>query len=83
MQRRRGVGADHGADIDHRRHGAAERHEGAEIAETADAHAEEFAVFVERQRGVDDIVARVVVADMGLVARLGPFHRPADLARRP
>jgi len=57
MQRRRGVGADHGADIDHRRHGAAERHEGAEIAKAANAHAEEFSVAVERQRGVDDIIA--------------------------
>ncbi len=83
MQRRRRVGADHRADIDHRRHGAAERHEGAEIAEAADFHGEEPAVTVERKRGIDDIVARVVIADVRFVAGLRPFYRPADAARRP
>ena len=83
MQRRRGVDAAHRADVDHRRHRAAKRHEGAEIAEAADAHAEEFAVLVERQRRVDDVVAGVVVADVGFVAGAGPFHRPADAPRRP
>ena len=41
---RRGIDAAHRADVDHRRHGAAERHEGAEIAEAPDSHAEELAV---------------------------------------
>ena len=83
VQRRRRVDAADRADVDHRRHRAAKRHEGAEIAEAADAHAEEFAVLIERQRRVDDVVAGVVVADMRLVAGAGPFHRPADAARRP
>ncbi len=83
MQRRCRVGADHGADIDHRRHGAAERHERAEIAIAADAHAEKLAVLVERKRGIDDIIACVIVADMRFAAGLGPFHRPADASRRP
>src|SRR5881227_2955904 len=66
MQRRRRVHAADRADVDHRRHRAAKRHEGAEIAEAADAHAEEFAVLIQRQRRVDDIIAGVVIAALAL-----------------
>jgi len=69
--------------VSHRRHGATERHAGAEIAEAADFHGEKLAVTVERKRGIDDIVARVVIADVRLVSGLRPFHWPADAARRP
>ena len=83
VNRRRGVGAADGADVDHRRHRSAERYEGAEVAEASDPHAQELAVAVERERSVDDIVAGVVVADVGLVAGGEPFDRPADAARGP
>ena len=56
---------------------------GAEIAEAADSHGEELAVLVERKRRIDDVVARVVIADVRFVAGCDPFHRPADAARRP
>lgn len=83
VQRRCRIGADDRADIDNGRHGTAKRHEGAEVAVAADAHAEKLAVSVERECRIDDVFARVIVADMRLVAGLRPFHGPADPARRP
>ena len=83
VQRRRGVDAAHRADVDDRRHRAAERHEGAEIAEAPDPHGEELSVLVEGECRVDDVVARVVVADMRFVAGGEPFHRLAGALRRP
>jgi hypothetical protein len=53
------------------------------VAEASDPHTQELAVAVERERRVDDIVAGVVVADVGFVAGGGPFDWPADAARGP
>ena len=69
VQRRCGADAGDRADVDHRRHGAAKRHVGAEVAEAADPYAEEFPVPIERQCRIDDVVAGVVVADMRLVSK--------------
>src|SRR5262249_5861307 len=63
--------------------GPRKRPAGAEIPKAAVFHGEELAVTVDRKRGIDDIIARVVIADVRLVAGLRPFHRPADAARRP
>ena len=41
------------------------------------------AVRVERELGLDGEIARLVVAEERLLALAGPFHRPADAARRP
>src|SRR6516165_3213011 len=56
---------------------------GAEIAEIGAAHSQETALVVERQLGFDDEIARLIVAQERLVALDDPFHRPAELARRP
>ncbi len=83
MSRRRGVDAADGADVDHRRHGAAERHEGAEIAEAADPHAQELAV-ASSASAASTILSRASSSLMWASLRVAsPFHRPADAARGP
>ena len=56
---------------------------GAEIAEIGAAHRQKLALVVERQLGFDGEIARLVVAQERLVALDDPFHRPAELLRRP
>jgi hypothetical protein len=71
------VGADQGADIAKRREQVALRGDiGPDIGERLDAQAEELAVLVERQLGVGDVVARVLVGLDALAALTGPFDRP-------
>ena len=65
---------------DRRREG---RHVGAEIGDGLDLERGDLAVVVERHFGVGDVVAAVRVGQERLRAVAGPFHRPADLLRRP
>jgi hypothetical protein len=53
----------------------------ADIGQRLDPEPEEFAVLVERQLGVTDIVAGVLVSLDRLTALAGPFDRPAQLLR--
>ena len=56
---------------------------GAEIAEVRAAHGEKLALVIERELGFDDEIARLIVAQERLAALDDPFHRPAELFRRP
>ena len=47
------------------------------------ADGEELAVLVEREFAVDDLVARMIVAEQAFAARRRPFDRPAATLRRP
>ncbi len=51
---------------------------GADGGDDLGAEAQEHAVFVERQLGLGDVVARLRVAQERLRTRRHPFHRPAD-----
>ena len=71
------VDADEGPDIaEGREQVALGRDVGADIGQSLDAEAEEFSVRVERQFGVADIVAGVLVGLDRLAALAGPFDRP-------
>jgi hypothetical protein len=78
-----------GHAVDARHHLHAFLHHGeirrvcAEIAKVRTAHGEEAAVFVERKLGLDGEIARLIVAEERFVPLDDPFHRPAELARRP
>ena len=50
---------------------------------SAPAQCQEPAIRVERQLGIDLLVATLIVAEQRLRARRNPFDRPADAARRP
>ena len=83
MGRRDVVDADQRADIaEGREQVALGRDVGADIGQRLDPEAEEFAVLVERQLGVADIVAGVLVGLDRLAALAGPFDRPAQFLRR-
>ena len=56
---------------------------GAEIAEIGAAHREKLALVIERELGFDDEIARLIVAQERFAALDDPFHRPAELFRRP
>ena len=89
--RQRGAGAKmrrrHAIDARHHLHALLHHGEiggvGAEIAEVRAAHGEELALVVERELGFDDEIARLIVAQERFVALADPFHRPAELVRRP
>ena len=55
----------------------------AHVGQRLHAQGQEVAVRVQRQLGVGDVVARVLVGRNGLAALARPFHRAAELARRP
>ena len=68
-------------------HALDEGHEGhrvrADVAGVEDAQGQEAAVGGERELGADREVARLVIGQEHLGAVAGPFHRPAEPARRP
>ena len=55
---------------------------GADIADQAHADGEELVVLVERQLGIGEHVARVLVGEQRFAALAAPFDRAAELARR-
>ena len=55
----------------------------ADIADIGAADGEELAVLVERELGLDRQIAALIIADEGFGAVAEPFHRPAELLRRP
>src|SRR6185437_5830981 len=55
----------------------------ADIADGPNLDAEELAVRIERQLGIGDDVAAMLVGEERLAALAAPFDRPAELARRP
>ena len=59
------------------------RHIGAEIGDGLDPEPRDLAVGVQRHLRVRDMVAAVAIGEESLRAIGHPFHRPADLARRP
>ena len=66
----------------HRAHRGADIGEvGAEIGVAIEPHGEEGAVLVERQLGVEVVVAAVLVAEEGAAAIVGPFDRTAEQLR--
>ena len=70
--------------VDHARNvGAEGRDVGAEIGEGLHVQGEESSVGVERQLGVGDMIARLVVGDEALRARSDPADRSPQPARRP
>ena len=91
---RRGVGeGDLGRDLDQRRavdggevagdaHRAHQRADigevAADIGEADQPHRQELAVLVERQLGVEVVVAAVLVAEEGARTVVGPLHRTAE-----
>ena len=68
-------------DVDRGRQRHHLREIGAEIAEARDAHGEEAAVLVERERRLERMAAAVVVGHEALGALVGPPHRPAERLR--
>jgi CO/xanthine dehydrogenase Mo-binding subunit len=56
---------------------------GTEIGQRGDPHAEEFAVLVESELGLGDMVARLIVGQEDLAALGGPFDRATEFARKP
>ena len=84
------VGGRKRVDADERRHVAERRqeiaigrHVGADVGERAHAEPDEPAVGVERQLGVGDVVARVLVGGNRLAPLAHPLDRAAELARGP
>ena len=66
------------------RHAAADAREiGADIGDARHLERQELARSIERQRRLGLHVARRMVGEEHLAAGGDPFHRPADLARRP
>ena len=56
---------------------------GAEIGQRGDPHGEEFAVLVECELRLGEMVACLVIGQKDLVALGGPFDWAAKLAREP
>ena len=56
---------------------------GADVRRRPHAQAEELAVRVERELGLADPVARMLVGENRLAPLARPLHRPAELLRRP
>ena len=83
MGRGRPVDAGERAQIVHRRPRAERREIGADIDHGPDAEPDEAVVSIERQLGVGDVVAPVIVAQMPLRAFARPADRTAEAARRP
>src|SRR5262249_35698193 len=54
----------------------------ADIADEMDADAEELAVLVERELGIGDDIAAMLVREQHLAALAAPFDRTAELLRR-
>ncbi len=82
LDERRPIDAHHVLDHVHRRH---QRRHGREmrahVAVVGDADGEEMPLGVERQLGRRLVVAAVGVGDEALRALVGPFDRPAEIAR--
>ncbi len=83
MDRLEGIDAGEAAEIVGRRPEAVQRKIGAEGRARPHPQGEEFAVLVERQLDVADVVARVVVGDEAFAPVAPPFHRTADTLGRP
>ncbi len=81
--RRDHIGAGEHADVVGRRSGIAVGIVvGADVREVAHREGEEAAVRVERELGLGDVVAAMLVGLQTFAALGNPFHRPADEARR-
>ena len=76
MHRRRPVDTRQCAEIIGRRARTADRKVSAHIGKRADLESEEFAVLVEGERHVTDIVAPVAVRHEAFRPVAAPFHRP-------
>ena len=59
------------------------RHVGADVGQRSHAQPQDAPVGVEGDLGIADVVAGVFVGQHGFAALAGPFHGPAQLARRP
>ena len=76
---RKRIGAGEHADIVGRRTGAAVGGViGADIGVVAHAEGEELAILVERELGLGDVVAAMLVGQEGFAAVRHPLHRPAE-----
>jgi hypothetical protein len=83
IARRNIVDADHRAEAAEGREQIAVGGEiGADIADEPRAQAEEFMILIERQLGLGDDVAAMLVGEQHLAALAAPFDRAAELARR-
>ena len=79
MGGRNDVGAGQHTRVDRRRGRAAVGMVvGADIRQRPDAQAEDFSVVVERERGLGNVVARLLVGEQALAALTNPFHRPSE-----
>ena len=83
MGRGRPVDAGERAEIVHRRTRAQRREIGADIDHGSHTEADEAVIRIERELGVRDVVAPVIVAQMPFRALAHPADRPAEPARRP
>ncbi len=69
-------------DVDRRRPMAERRDAGADVVQRFELHREEAAIGVERERGLDVLVAALRIGEEALGAVGAPFHGPAEEARR-
>ena len=77
------IGAGEHADVDRRRTGGAVGMIiGADVGEGLDPQRQKLVVLVERQFGLGDVVAALLVGQQAFAALGNPFHRPAEHARR-